>query len=92
MLLCALAVGCLLASAHAAGAEQKVDKIEFGTVTRELDLTSNLAKEKTTILVENKDTKSISHFLYAVQRQTSDKLAYIGGQVSTSIDYTNLLY
>ena len=81
MKLCLLVVACLLATARASNDNGRVDKIEFGTVTREIDVSSNLAKEKTTILVENKDTKSISSFLYTVARGSSDKLAYIGGQV-----------
>lgn len=73
---------CLLATARAASGAERIDKIEFGAVTREVDLTSNLAKEKTTIIVENKDSKTISSFLYTISRGVTDKLAYIGGQVS----------
>lgn len=72
----------LLATARAASEQDRIDKLEFSAVTRELDLTSNLAKEKTTIVVENKDSKSISSFLYTIPRGASDKVAYIGGQVS----------
>ena len=81
MKLCLLLVGCLLAMARAANGDGRVDKIEFGAVTREIDLSSNVAKEKTTIQVENKDSKSISSFLFTVGRGSTDKLAYIGGQV-----------
>ena len=75
-------VWCLVAATQAAPSQDKrIDKLEFSAVTRELDLTSNLVKEKTTIVVENKDQKSISSFLYTIPRSAADKLAYIGGQV-----------
>ena len=73
---------CLLVTARAASGAERIDKIEFSAVTREVDLTSNLAKEKTTIVVENKDTKPVSSFLYTITRGVTDKLSYIGGQVS----------
>ena len=72
----------MLATARAASGAERIDKIEFSAVTREVDLTSNLAKEKTTIIVENKDSKTISSFLYTIARSATDKLAYVGGQVS----------
>ena len=76
---------CLLATARAANGAERLDKIEFSVVTREVDLTSNLAKEKATIMVENKDSKTISSFLYTISRGVTDKLAYLGGQVSLLI-------
>ena len=83
MKVCVLLLG-LLATALAATDQDRIDKLEFSAVTRELDVTSTLVKEKTTLTIENKDSKSISHFLFTVQRGASDKLAYIGGQVSIS--------
>lgn len=72
----------MVAATQAATSQDKrIDKLEFSTVTRELDLTSNLVKEKTTIVIENKDEKSISSFLYTISRTAADKLAYVGGQV-----------
>ena len=82
MKICVLLLG-LLATVLAATDQDRLDKLEFNLVTRELDLTSALVKEKTTLVIENKDSKSISHFLFTVQRGASDKLAYIGGQVSS---------
>ena len=74
---------CLVAAAQAAPSkdDKRIDKLEFSAVTREIDLTSNLVKEKTTIVVENKDQKSVSSFLYTIPRAAADKLAFIGGQV-----------
>ena len=75
-------VWCMVVAVQAAPTQDKrIDKLEFSAVTRELDLTSNLAKEKTTIVVENKDEKTISSFIYTIPRSAADKLAYIGGQV-----------
>ena len=75
-------VWCLVAAIQAATSQDKrIDKLEFSAVTRELDLTSNLVKEKTTIVMENKDEKTISSFLYTISRSAADKLTYIGGQV-----------
>ena len=83
MKFCIWLVGAsFLAAALAATDQNRIDKLEWSVVTRELDLTSALVKEKTTVVIENKDTKSVSHFLYTVQRGAADKLAYIGGQVS----------
>ena len=82
MHVCLVGILCLLATARAASGAERIEKIEFSAVTREVDLTSNLAKQKTTIIVENKDSKTISSFLYTIPRGVTDKLAYIGGQVS----------
>lgn len=105
MKLCVLVIAwCLVGATQVASAQDKrIDKLEFSAVTREIDLTSNLVKEKTTIVVENKDQKTISSFLYTIPRSAADKLAYIGGQVTASVyamiipinahaHYTVLLY
>ena len=82
MKICVLLLG-LLATALAASDQDRIDKLELNVLTRAIDLTSALVKEKTTLTIENKDSKSISHFLFTVQRGANDKLAYIGGQVSS---------
>ena len=82
MKVCVLVMAwCLVAAMAQVSQDKRIDKLEFSAVTREIDLTSNLVKEKTTIVVENKDQKSISWFLYTIPRSAADKLAYIGGQV-----------
>ena len=81
-------VGCLMVAVHAAPSQdERIAKLEFSAVTRELDLTSNLVKEKTTIVLENKDEKSVSSFLYTIPRSAADKLAYIGGKVCAVMFY-----
>lgn len=80
-LLITVLLGWLLVPTHCASEQKRIDKLEFSVVTRELDLTSNLAKEKTRIVLENKGDKPVSSFLYTIPRGVSDKLAYIGGQV-----------
>jgi hypothetical protein len=89
MKLCVVLIAWCLVAATKASQDKRIDKLEFSAVTREIDLTSNLVKEKTTIVVENKDQKSISWFLYTIPRSAADKLAYIGGQV---IDRMRILF
>ena len=60
----------------------RVNKLELSLVTREIDLNSHLAKIKSTIVLENKGESSVSEFLYTVDGDHKDKVAFIGASVS----------
>lgn len=59
----------------------RVEALELVTVTREVDLTTPLVKQKVTMVVENKGSKPISILLYTVEPQLASKVSYIGAQV-----------
>lgn len=61
--------------------DNRVETLELSTVTREVDLTSPLVKQKVTMVVENKGSKAVSTLLYTVEPQLAQKLAYITAQV-----------
>lgn len=61
--------------------DNRVESLELTSVTREVDLTSPLVKQKVTMVVENKANKAVSSVYYTVERQLANKLAYIGAQV-----------
>lgn len=63
----------------------RVEPLELSLVTREVDLNTHLAKIKSTIVLENKSDKPISQFLYTVDGDVSDKVAYIGASVSLCV-------
>ena len=71
-----------------AGAKQppdnRVEDLELTRVTREVDLTSPLAKQKVSMVVENKGTKPVTSVLYMVEPQLTDKVAFISAQVLVS--------
>ena len=61
--------------------DNRVEALEITSVTREIDLTSPLVKQKVTMVIENKAAKAVSSVYYTVERQLAKKLAYIGAQV-----------
>ena len=61
--------------------EIRVEALELSTVTREVDLTSPLVKQKVTMVVENKGSKAVAALLYTVEPQLAQKVAYITAQV-----------
>lgn len=60
----------------------RVGNLELSTVTRNVDLTTPLVKQKIVMVVENKGPKAVTSMLYAVEPQLADKVTYIGAQVS----------
>ena len=76
-------VFCLsLAVGKKAPPDNRVEALELASVTREVDLSSPLVKQKVTMVVENKAAKAISNMYYTVERQMAGKLAYIEAQAS----------
>lgn len=73
---------CLaLASAGKQPPDNRVEALELSRVTREVDLTTALAKEKVTLVIENKGNKAINYVLYTVEPQLANHVAYLGAQV-----------
>ena len=56
-------------------------------VERSIDLNSHLAKISTTITLTNNGRSAAQSFLYAVDPQLRDSLAYIGATVSCPVLY-----
>lgn len=71
--------------------DNRVEALELSTVTREVDLTSPLVKQKVTMVLENKGSKAISVMLYTVESPLVDKLAYINAQVRYGVRGVHLL-
>jgi hypothetical protein len=61
--------------------DNRVETLELSTVTREVDLTSPLVKQKVTMVVENKGTKAVTAVLYTVEPRLVQRLGYISAQV-----------
>lgn len=61
--------------------DNRVEALELATVTREVDLTSPLVKQKVTMVLENKGSKAVTVMLYTVEPQLADKVAHISAQV-----------
>ena len=61
--------------------DNRVEALEVTRVTRDVDLTSPLAKEKVTMAVENKGKKPTTYVLYAVDPRLAKNVAYIGAEV-----------
>lgn len=59
----------------------RVEGLQLSRVTREVDLTSPLVKQKVIMVVDNKGSKPVTHVIYSVESQLGDKVAYIGAQV-----------
>ena len=65
--------------------DNRVEALEITRVTRDVDLTTSLAKEKVTMVVENKGKKSCTYVLYTVEPLVANNLAYISAEVSNSL-------
>ena len=63
-------------------ADTRVEELTLSRVTREVDLTSPLVKQKVTMALENDGPKPVSVVLFTVEPQLAGKVAYIGAQVS----------
>lgn len=81
-----LLVLCVSGGVRAKGPpDNRVEALELATVTREVDLTSPLVKQKVTMVLENKGSKAVTSVLYTVEPQLEDKVAFISAQVSLVI-------
>lgn len=67
--------------------DNRVEALELTSVTREVDLTSPLVKQKVTMVIENKASKAVSSVYYTLERQLAKKLAYIGAQVMAPLPF-----
>ena len=72
---------CLVVMGKKGPADNRVEALELTSVTREIDLTSPLVKQKVTMVVENKASKSVSALYFTVERQLAKRLAFIDAQV-----------
>lgn len=81
-LLVVVALCVCVASGGKGPPDNRVEQLELSRVTREVDLTSPLVKQKVTLAVENKGSKPVTNFLYTVESQLARKVAYISAQVS----------
>lgn len=78
-----VAVFCLRFGADAKPPpDNRVEALELSTVTREVDVTSPLMKQRVKMVVENKGSKPVTAVLYTVEPQLADKVAFISAQVS----------
>jgi len=81
--LCVVSVGLFsVCSGKQQPPDNRVEALEITRVTRDVDLTSPLAKEKVTMVVENKGKKSVAYVLYAVDPKLVKNMAFINAEVS----------
>jgi hypothetical protein len=71
----------LLAFAGTIQSESNADIINTN-VERTIDLTSHLPKVINLVSVENQGSKSLNSYVYVVEPEYEDKIAYVGAQVS----------
>lgn len=76
-----LAVVFLILAARCLAQEEVSKDITVLRMARELDLTSQLVKQKVSITLQNIGVKPVASFLYAVDPVLAEKLAYVGAQV-----------
>lgn len=69
--------------------DDRVEALELSRVTREVDLSSPLVKQKVIMVVENKGSKPVTSVLYTVEPQLSGKVGYINAQVSTLVIFSS---
>ena len=91
LLLLLLTVLCCLGSSwgRKGPPDNRVEALELTLVTREVDLTSPLVKQKVTMVIENKASRAVSSVYYTLERQLAKKLAYIGAQVITPLPFVH---
>lgn len=78
----ALVVCVSLAAEGKLPPDNRVENLELTSVSREVDLSSPLVKQKVTMVVENKASGAVTSVLYTVEPQLADKVAYVGAKVS----------
>lgn len=76
------AVTLLLLIASAAAADDGNEKLVITRASREVDLSSNLAKEVVTITLSNDGDATVSSFLYTLDASSSAYLAHLSVKVS----------
>ena len=81
VLLCVVSLLSLLLASVSCAADEVSRDVVLSYVSRDLDLTTHLVKERTSLTVENGGKGSLRWFLYTVDPSISSKLAYIGAQV-----------
>ncbi len=80
---CVLLLGlCVLCSSRQPP-DNRVEALEITRLTRDVDLTSPLAKEKVTMVLENKGKKPTSYVLYAVEPRLAGNVAHISAEVKS---------
>ena len=79
--LCVVSLVSLLLASVSCAADEVSRDVVLSYVSRDLDLTTHLVKERTSLTVENGGLPPLRWFLYTVDPSISSKLAYIGAQV-----------
>ena len=77
-----LVLSLALASAGKLPPDNRLEELTLSRVTREVDLTTPLVKEKVTFVVKNDGNKSVSYVMYTVESHLANNVAYINAQVS----------
>lgn len=80
--LCVFLVGLRVVLSGRQPPDNRVEALEITRLTRDVDLTSPLAKEKVTMVIENKGKKPTNYVLYAVDPRLTGNVAHISGEVS----------
>ena len=80
-MLCVVSFLSLLLVSLSCAADEVSRDVVLSYVSRDLDLTTHLVKERISLTVENGGESSLRWFLYTVDPSISSKLAYIGAQV-----------
>ena len=75
ILLCAVIGSCF-------AAEEPNDKLTITRASRDLDLTSHLAKQSVSFTLQNEGETPVTSFLYTVDKILVDNLAFIEAEVS----------
>lgn len=55
----------------------------LSSVSRELDLTTPLVKQKVTMVVENRGSSAVTQFLFSIDSSLTSKVSYLGAKVSS---------
>ena len=71
----------LILAAQCLAQDEVTKDITVLRMARELDLASQLVKQKVTITFQNSGTKPVASFLYTVDPALAGKLSYVGAQV-----------
>ena len=81
MAACSLAVVLLVLVAQCLAQEDVAKDVTVLRMARELDLTSQVVKQKIAITIQNSGVKPVASFLYVVDPSLVEKLVYVGAQV-----------
>ncbi|KAL5475024.1 hypothetical protein EMCRGX_G027071 [Ephydatia muelleri] len=78
------AVVLLILAAQCLAQDEVTKDITVLRMARELDLASQLVKQKVTITFQNSGTKPVASFLYTVDPALAGKLSYVGAQLENA--------